>query len=111
MLGTPLVSTTGPNQPDPTRLSPLALKRKATPRLLPALPLADPHLQENGRWRGVAAETSAGQTIGALCRPLELTGLELRYCAQCYTHADEACRRRDTAEAFFLLQGTADDRL
>ncbi|KAK9532809.1 hypothetical protein VZT92_010176 [Zoarces viviparus] len=40
----------------------------------------------SGRWCGVAVETSAGQTIGALCGPLELTGPELPLlCAALYT--------------------------
>uniref|UniRef100_A0A8C2YZK1 non-specific serine/threonine protein kinase n=1 Tax=Cyclopterus lumpus TaxID=8103 RepID=A0A8C2YZK1_CYCLU len=53
--------------------------------LVPPEP-ASPLQAGSGRWCGVAAETSAGRTIGALCGPLELTGPKLPLlCAALYT--------------------------
>lgn len=86
-------SRTGQNRPDPTQMSPLALN--PTPRPLPVGIACHPRPPPtgSGRWRGVAAETSAGQTIGALCGLLELTGPALRHCAPRHTHADKVCWR------------------
>ena len=111
IVGTPLRVHNRPKPARPGPAAPSGTENSVTPGSSQPCP-ARPPPSGGGRWRSLAAETSAGQTIGALCGPLELTGPELRYCVLRHTHADELCWRRDPVFFlyffffFFLLQGS-----